>query len=354
MVEALKKQATAITESLLKQRMDKRYVVLSIDGGGVRGLMSVEILVYIEELLSQKLGKEVKISDVVDLVIGTSAGGLTALAIAYGLSAKELKKTMLDIIKSTFAPDQKRGWLRQLRHSAFDTAKLEEQLIKYIEADKLTMGDLRRRNPNIRAAVTAMLYDGKSTKGKFTPFVFDSENPDDADRTLMSVARATSAAPMYFDAAEMKDGALFYDGATFACNPSAWGLVLAATKVKIESIMLISVGTGNPDMPPPSKISDDQGFFESAVSRLNDYYKDTKKFLLTKAGILDDGSEKKGIVDWINVELVASLYLDCQKQNEQVLNMLKPCMGSNYWRLNPRTESKIDMAKAGDKEIATL
>lgn len=34
--------------------------------------------------------------------------------------------------------------------------------------------------------------------------------------------------------------------------------------------------------------------------------------------------------------------------------MLKPCMGSNYWRLNPRTESKIDMAKAGDKEIATL
>lgn len=151
----------------------------------------------------------------------------------------------------------------------------------------------------------------------------------------------------------MKDGSLFYDGAMFACNPSAWGLVLAATKVKIESIMLISVGTGNPDLPAPEKPVGD-GFFESAVSRLGGYYKDTKKFLFTQAGLYDNGKEKKGIKDWINIELVASLYLDCQKQNEQVLNMLKPAMGKNYWRFNPRVEKKIDMAKAGDEEISTL
>lgn len=142
------------------------------------------------------------------------------------------------------------------------------------------MGDLKRRNPKLRVAVTAMLYDGLSKAGKFTPFVFDSDSLEDADRTVLSVAKATAAAPMYFDASQMKDGALFYDGAMFACNPSAWGLVLAATKVKIESIMLISVGTGNPDLPPPEKPVGD-GFFEQAVSRLGGFYKDTKKYLFT-------------------------------------------------------------------------
>ena len=92
--------------------MDKRYVVLSIDGGGVRGMMSVEIMIYIEKELSEKLGKPVKITDVVDLVIGTSAGGVIAMGLAYGYSALEMKDFMLDFMKTTFHPDQKRGYLR--------------------------------------------------------------------------------------------------------------------------------------------------------------------------------------------------------------------------------------------------
>lgn len=122
------------------------------------------------------------------------------MGLAYGYSALEMKDFMLDFMKTTFHPDQKRGYLRQLIHSSFDTKRLEENLNKLIEADKLTMGDLKRRNPKLRVAVTAMLYDGESKAGKFTPFIFDSDNPEDADRTVLSVAKATAAAPMYFDA----------------------------------------------------------------------------------------------------------------------------------------------------------
>lgn len=79
-------------EKVLKnQRLDKRYVVLSLDGGGVRGLMTVRILVDIENKLRKALNKpDFKITDIVDCVIGTSAGGLIALALACGKSANEL------------------------------------------------------------------------------------------------------------------------------------------------------------------------------------------------------------------------------------------------------------------------
>ncbi len=207
--------------------MDKRYVVLSIDGGGVRGIMYLEILAYIEEELSKKLGRDVKVTDVVDFVIGSSAGGLTALCLAYGMSARAQRDSVEDMQKNFFDPKLKRGKLDRLRKSAFDNAGLESQIIKYMDGDKTTMGDLRKKNPHIRAAALVIEYDGKGEQGKFTPRVIDSDNPEDADKTLLEVAKATAAAPTYFDGVRMNDGKLYHDGAIFACNPSAWGIVLA-------------------------------------------------------------------------------------------------------------------------------
>lgn len=66
-----------------------RYNVLSIDGGGVRGLMSLKIIADLEERMSNG-DKNYKITQDIDLLIGTSAGGLIALALACGLSARAL------------------------------------------------------------------------------------------------------------------------------------------------------------------------------------------------------------------------------------------------------------------------
>lgn len=242
-----------VTQSLKKllvaQRIDKRYVVLSLDGGGVRGLMTVQILVAIEDRLRKELEQpDFKITDLVDCVIGTSAGGLIALALACGKSANDLKTLMPEIIGNTFKDPK--NMRRRYKEAAYDGKNLEESLTKVLGADKLTLGQLRERNPNLRVCITAILYDGKSTKGKFTPVIFDSESEVDKNRTVLSVGRATSAAPTYFDGSKMEDGKIYYDGGAFANNPSSWGLVLATTKVKIDCIRLISIGTGYADPEP--------------------------------------------------------------------------------------------------------
>lgn len=141
MVEQLIHQATktGLSQIIMAQRLDKRYVILSLDGGGVRGLMSVEILAEIETRLRNKLKRpDLKITDMVDCVIGTSAGGLTALALATGKSANELKGLMEEIIKNTFK--NPRSMRKRLREAAFDHENLEKELIKHLKADTVTLG----------------------------------------------------------------------------------------------------------------------------------------------------------------------------------------------------------------------
>ena len=208
--------------------------------------MTVEILVELENKLRKKLkNPNLKITDVVDCVIGTSAGGLIALALACGKSANELKTLMPEIIGNTFKDPK--SIRKRLREAAYDHTNLEKELTEKLQADKTTLGMLRERNPNLRVCITATLYDPNGKQGKFTPVVFDSENEADKNRTVLGVGRATSAAPTYFEGSKMEEGKIYYDGGCFANDPSSWGVVLATTKVKLDSVRLVSVGTGYAD-----------------------------------------------------------------------------------------------------------
>lgn len=153
---------------------------------------------------------------------------------------------MTEIIGNTFKDPK--SLRKRLREAQYDHQNLERELIKHLNADKITMGQLKDINPNLRVCITAILYDGQSKGGKFTPVIFDNESDEDKDRTVLAVGRATSAAPTYFEASKMEDGKLYYDGGAYANNPSAWGVVLAATKVKLDCVRLISVGTGFQDI----------------------------------------------------------------------------------------------------------
>ena len=66
--------------------------VLSLNGGGVRGLFTISFLAEIERIIeSQKNIENVKIGDYFDLITGTSIGGILALGLASGKSARELE-----------------------------------------------------------------------------------------------------------------------------------------------------------------------------------------------------------------------------------------------------------------------
>ena len=187
-----------------KGRIDKRYSVLSLDGGGVRGLMTTRILANIEKEVAAKIGKPFKITDAFDCVIGTSAGGLIALALAAGYSATELQDTVMEeMIPATFS--NARGSIQKWFKPAYDESNLEGQFRKHIHT-KLgfakdanpTMADLKAKC-RLRTCITAVNYHFEEGQGpSFTPRIFDTENPADLAKPILEIGRATSAAPTYF------------------------------------------------------------------------------------------------------------------------------------------------------------
>ena len=129
-------------------RIDKRYSVLSLDGGGAKGLMTCKVLEKIEQEFRRQTGnRNYKIIDAFDCVIGTSVGGLIAVALACGYSAKKLSHAMSRMIPEIFnhefhITDLKWDAIdlmfkipvssRQLVEVGYDEKGLEEQLIKYL------------------------------------------------------------------------------------------------------------------------------------------------------------------------------------------------------------------------------
>lgn len=139
-------------------------------------------------------------------------------------------------------------------------------MIKHLQANDITLGKIRENNPGLRVCITSILYNGKDSS-KFTPVIFDTENEQHANKTVLAVGRATSAAPTYFEGSKIDGDKVYFDGGCYANNPSAWGLILALTKVKIDSIRVISIGTGYLDPQPKAKkpdqeVDEDDGYVE--------------------------------------------------------------------------------------------
>ena len=65
--------------------------LLAIDGGGIRGVLSLQILAKIEQLLTEKSGRaDYRLADYFDYVAGTSTGGIIAAGISIGMSVKDI------------------------------------------------------------------------------------------------------------------------------------------------------------------------------------------------------------------------------------------------------------------------
>ncbi|CDW83966.1 patatin [Stylonychia lemnae] len=347
-----------------ERRLDKRYTVLSLDGGGVRGLMTTMILASIEEQISAKIGKTFKITDAVDCIIGTSAGGLIALGLSAGFSAVELRDSVMEeMIPATFS--KPRGKVMKWFKPAYDESNLEGQFRKHIHkklgfkpSDDPTLKNLKAANPRLRTCITAIAYGYDESEGpSFTPRIFDTQNPLDDSKTILQVGRATSAAPTYFAPSKIQDqtndGTVkevdFVDGGVFANNPAGWGFALAATTVKAENIRVLSIGTGFRDFSLDQKAEADPSFWEKSKGTLKGW----KDSLLQTLQVKDTQGDKKGVASWLSAELLGKSVFDVQKQADQCLELFKDVMGDNYFRLNPGLTQtiKLDRAEEEDRKL---
>lgn len=222
-----------------------KFRILSIDGGGLRGIIPVLILKEIEK----KTGK--KIHELFDCIVGTSTGGIITCALTCtkdGVNPHLDLDTMYELYTTKggeIFPQSKnifqkikRG-INSVFNPKFSPDGLDRLLSQYFE--NLTLKDTLK--PSI---ITS--YDLKSNE----IIMFKSRRAKEDDRynaTLKDVCRATSAAPTYLPSYEMKfDGKdrVVVDGGVYINNPAlaAVAEVIKNSDIKLKDIECLSLGTG--------------------------------------------------------------------------------------------------------------
>lgn len=201
---------------------NKTFKILSIDGGGIKGLYSASILASLE----LKTGKS--ITDHFDMICGTSTGGLIAIGLANGMSAKslvDLYTTKGSLIFPTsnnrFVRSFQNSYksLKQIFFSNKHSVKPLKRILEDLFGDK-TMNDAN----NLLCIPSFNLTNGQ-------PKVFKKSGSQtelfvDNNIKLVDIALATSAAPSYYPVHE-HNNFLYTDGGVWANNPSLCGLLEA-------------------------------------------------------------------------------------------------------------------------------
>ena len=213
---------------------------LILPGGGIRGYMQALVLAEIEA----RAGRP--IHELVDLVLGTSTGGILGAGLALGKTAGEMAAFYREKGARIFRKTRARRWssLFGLADAAYDAAGLEGCLEE-------VFGDAALSRAKTRLCLTAYDIEGRK------PVLFKSwkaqADPRD-DYLITAVARATAAAPTYFEPAMVKNAAglmrACIDGGVWANHPAVAALVEA---VKLgftpKRIRMLTVGTGCDERP---------------------------------------------------------------------------------------------------------
>ena len=216
----------------LDWQSDQPFRILSLDGGGIRGVFPAALLAGLE---SEYLNGE-SAAEYFDLITGTSTGGILALGLAAGISAAELLNLYANRGRAIFPPER-----RKMRNflQYFVTGYKREPLDRILDD---VLGDLKLRDARVRLCIPSL--DGKYGE----VYVFKTpHHPDfkrDGVEPMVKVAAATSAAPTFFKPVE--EGYIFADGGVWANNPIMVGLVeaLSSFTTARDDIHILSIGCG--------------------------------------------------------------------------------------------------------------
>ena len=216
-----------------------KYRVVSIDGGGIRGLVTTILL----QRIIATPGLE-NLFGTIDLVAGTSTGGLLALGIAHQLDLQRIREVYVEKGPKIFAD----SWLDDLvdlgkiRGADYDIKPLRRELKDLF--GEATLGSLRKR-----VLITAFDLDNESPKAEqrtWKPKLFHNFPGPSSDRGALAadVGLYTSAAPTYFPSV---DG--YIDGGVYASNPAMCALAQTQDAryrptPSLNEVFLLSLGTG--------------------------------------------------------------------------------------------------------------
>ena len=291
---------------------------LSIDGGGIRGLMPSIWLEYIEKKIQNEFRNDAKIYEVFDCIGGTSIGGILALGLAKGISAQDLcllfrKKNNRENIfyvpqqpyyLPKFVVDFWGSYFKPLISVKFESHSLKELLVDQFE------------NSLLKDSKTDVLVTACSTDGY--PFLFNNYYAPYKELRMWDVALCTSAAPTYFESHELLIEGIgskrFVDGGIWANNPSPFvaSHLMKKFQAQRNNVHVLSLGTG---------ISLKRGWIPDAAT------------LTSVASIID------------------ALMISHTNGNHI---MMKHFFEDSYFRIDALLEEAIDLADISDYAIGSL
>lgn len=237
----------------MSQRAEKKFTILSIDGGGIRGLIPAKVLAVLE-LELQKTNPEKKLYEHFDLICGTSTGAILAIAIALDIPAKELVKFYQENAKTIFPKWYLKIFPRKSRAiitSIYSNKKLRMKLKEvYSEANGGTppiMDDLKTN-------ICIPVFNGNDGQVNVLKTRHHPEYIRDYKLPAHEVALSSASAPIYFPPHTFSFSNKYgsginvnmIDGGIFANNPALIGVLEAVEKLgqDFSNIRLLSLGTG--------------------------------------------------------------------------------------------------------------
>ncbi|OGO86820.1 MAG: hypothetical protein A2Y22_03900 [Clostridiales bacterium GWD2_32_59] len=284
--------------------------VLSIDGGGIRGIIPAMILDYIYKTINMPTHKTF------NLISGTSTGGIIAMGITRPNDKGENKYTPDDMVnlyeKEGEKIFQKRSYfseILELIEEKYDIKALKNVMDHYFEKTYLsqTLTD-----------VIIPSYDMKNGEPYFFKTSKAKENRK-KDFLVSDICCATAAAPTYFEPYSL-NGKVFIDGGIFANNPSMCAMAeICKGNLKMEETLLVSIGTGD---------------------RIKKYtYEEVKNW---------------GMINWVRPAINISINGNVQTADYELNQMLNK-KNKSYYRLQVELDEKsIDMDNSSKENIARL
>jgi patatin-like phospholipase/acyl hydrolase len=253
----------------------KIFKILSIDGGGTKGLYSMAVLNEFEKkycIPNNKL-----LSDYFHMICGTSVGSLIAVAISLKIPMSIIMESFENNASAVFPLGQNRFCLlqpfvklyysvRQLLGDKYDVNPLKK-VLKNFTGEK-TMSDAH----NLLCIPSYCVNKSQNCVFKNTKIEFENFDQSDVDVKLIDIILASSAAPTYFPPHKIEEN-YYADGGIWANNPSMVGVIeslkyFVGENKQYDSYALLSIG--NLSGEQPNSVKNPSSFFN--FTKLSDLF----------------------------------------------------------------------------------
>ena len=297
---------------------DGRFRILSLTGGGYRGLFSAHIAKALEEKAEKPLNQ------CFDLICGTSIGGIIATGLAYGVPAEKLVTKLQSHGRNIFAKRRRRK-LVGLFTSSYPVEPLKIAIKETLAGDgeERSFADelFSTCESNPCKLMLVSLDHSSATPAIFGTTGFSYNQPENI--TIMDALLSTSAAPTYFQPHKLNKSNVYLDGGLVANAPDLLAITraLKSAHISLSDIHMVSIGTagGSPASAPKMSIN-------------------------------------PGKIPWLISHNLFDFTLHCQEQ--LAVLQAKDMLGKRYVRINPTPSAKqsdfIALDKANEKASGTL